>query len=324
MDKLRVCAVIVTYNRKLLLQRCLTAILKQSQQVSAIIIVDNASNDGTFNYLVQNSIIADVPKKENDSLINVSSHSDTIYYYRISKNLGGAGGFYYGLKLAYEQKIYDAFWLMDDDGYPSSNCLEKQCPYLKKYDYVMPVSINIENHLELSWESRMPNKKKTRSYEELKRAWGNIMPFVFPFNGCLFSSRLVKDVGYIKPELFIWGDDYEHYYRCLKMRFKPITLLDAVFYHPANKVETCPIMFGLFKIPYVSSKLRFTCLIRNWTYIYKKNHMYFQMLRNFIAYTWLFLITRRMDMINYKLYIASFFDGLFEKWERHFKYLKSQ
>ena len=43
----RVAAVVVTYNRKELLAQCIEALLGQQNAVCDILIVDNASTDGT-------------------------------------------------------------------------------------------------------------------------------------------------------------------------------------------------------------------------------------------------------------------------------------
>ena len=44
---MKVCAVIVTFNRKILLMRTLTALYAQTRPVDTILIIDNASSDGT-------------------------------------------------------------------------------------------------------------------------------------------------------------------------------------------------------------------------------------------------------------------------------------
>ncbi|MFR7619800.1 MAG: glycosyltransferase [Blautia sp.] len=44
-------AVIVTYNRKELLSQNIEMLLKQTMTVDSIIIVDNCSSDGTYEYL---------------------------------------------------------------------------------------------------------------------------------------------------------------------------------------------------------------------------------------------------------------------------------
>lgn len=321
MEQMNICSIIVTYNRKELLSRCLEAVKKQSYKLSSILIIDNASTDNTFEYLTKNGNISD-QKIINNKLVDVSTEGDRIYYYRLETNGGGAGGFYTGLKLAHESSDFDAYWLMDDDGYPSDDCLEKQLPYLTNYDYVMPVSIDIDNHAKLSWATRKKSGEKTTTYDELIEDWGVVMPFIFPFNGSLMSKNLVNKVGYINSKLFIWGDDYEHYFRCLKAGFAPVTVLDALFYHPVNKAPTISILFGKIQVPYVESELRLVCLIRNWAFINKKNKRYFHLLKSFGAYTWLFLFTKTMNWYRYKLFLKSFKDGLVENFERHKQFLK--
>lgn len=321
MERLNICAVVVTYNRKTLLSRCLQAIYDQSYPLSSVIIVDNASSDSTHEYLCKENLISSQSIHECE-LIDVSCGGQRIFYYRLATNEGGAGGFFTGLKLAHEMGIFDAYWLMDDDGYPSNDCLNRQIPFLKEYNYVMPLSIDINNFNQLSWATRMKDGSKTIYVAELRKDWGEIMPFIFPFNGSLMSKKLVESVGYINPKLFIWGDDYEHYYRCLKKNFKPITVLDAEFYHPVNKAPTLPIMWGMFQVPYVDSELRFVCLIRNWAYINKTNKRYFSLLKSFMAYSWLFLFTQKGNFSKYKLFLESYMDGLANRFDRHKKYLK--
>jgi len=72
MDK-RVAAVVVTYNRKDYLVRCVQALLRQTSPVD-VLIVDNASTDGT----------ADVLQP---------FLCDRVHYHNTGENLGGAGGF---------------------------------------------------------------------------------------------------------------------------------------------------------------------------------------------------------------------------------------
>ncbi len=322
MNKTKVCAVIVTYNRKSLLGRCADAVLNQTIRPDSIMIVDNASTDGTLEHVTRHLNLPFPQAVESDRLFSLGDISGCeVLYCLKSHNEGGAGGFFTGLKTAHECGDHDCYWLMDDDGYPSADCLERQLVKLERFDYVMPVSIDIDNHRQVSWATRMKNGRKTVMLDELRKDWGEELPFIFPFNGSLLSRKIVDKVGYINPKLFIWGDDYEHYYRCLRAGFAPVTLLDAEFYHPVNKAPTVPILFGRIEVPYVDSKLRFVCLIRNWAYIYKTNHKYFKILKNFAAYSWLFLITRKMDLEGYKLYLASFADGLKGNFERHKKYL---
>lgn len=93
--KNNICAVVVTYNRIKLLKECIDSLRKQTIILDGIIVVNNNSNDGTKEWLaLQNDISA--------------IHQE---------NLGGAGGFYNGIKSAYN-KGYNWIWCMDDDCLP--------------------------------------------------------------------------------------------------------------------------------------------------------------------------------------------------------------
>ncbi|MCM1404774.1 MAG: glycosyltransferase [Prevotella sp.] len=91
-----VVAVVVTYNRKKLLKECLIALTEQNYPNLQILIIDNASTDGTYSFIAH--LIDD--KK--------------IIYKNTGKNLGGAGGFNFGMRAAVERGC-DYVWLMDDD-----------------------------------------------------------------------------------------------------------------------------------------------------------------------------------------------------------------
>ncbi len=298
-----VSAIIVTYNRKNELIRCIDAVLEQSIISNKIVIVNNASTDNT------------------EKIIN-EKYGDSVILINLPSNTGGSGGFYTGLKYAHENLKTDLYWLMDDDGYPSENCLEQLVKESDKYDYIMPASIDINNHDRLSWAIRKRDGKKTETLEELYSSWGRIMEFVTPFNGILLSKDCVDKVGYINKDFFLWGDEYEHYYIGLKKGIKPVTLLDAIFYHPSLKLPLVKICFGLLRVPYVDSKLRMICLARNYTYIYLHSKQQYKVLLKFLMYSWFFLITRRGDFEGWRLYCASVKDGFKGDFTRHLKYIK--
>ncbi|WP_019205566.1 glycosyltransferase [Limosilactobacillus ingluviei] len=315
-------AIVVTYNRKKELIRCLEAVFAQSALIDNILIIDNASSDQTEEHLANkygydsSKVIGNVPVK-------VFQHGKTnVFIYRSEFNGGGSRGFYLGMKFAFEKFDTDLYWMMDDDGYPSSNCLEQLMTKVDQYDYLMPVSIDIADHSQLSWPVRNKKGVKVIEYQDLKQSWGKIMNFVTPFNGVLLTKNCVEKVGYINKNFFIWGDEYDHYWRCKKEGINPVTLLDAEFYHPSQKLPLVKICFGLTSAPYVDSKLRMVCLARNYTYIYKHYGQGYKIPLKFLQYTWLFLITRHFDFEGWQLYIKSVGDGLRGDFTRHQQYLK--
>lgn len=321
MGKYTICAIIVSYNRKELLLRCIDAVLSQTYHCSELLIVDNDSSDGTSEAVCQKFGYNSFLQRDIPTFIG-NSNRTKIRYILKSSNEGGSGGFATGLEISHKTGKYDAFWMMDDDGYPSQECLDQQVRYLNKYDYVMPVSIDIDDHSRLSWPTVLPGKSKTISYSQLKDKWGKIMSYVYPFNGCLLGSRLVDSVGYVDKRLFIWGDEYDHYWRCRTKGFDPITVINARFYHPSNKMTFVPIMFGLIKVPFVEAKWKMVCLARNYTYIYRHYNQKYKIPLKFLLYSWLFLVSRKGDFQGWKLYIYSVKDGFKERFDRHQKYMK--
>ena len=105
---MNICCVVVTYNRKKLLLECLNALRNQTYKLSKIIVIDNHSTDGTQELLNEKGILK-------DKLIE--------YHYQ-EKNLGGAGGFYEGIKTSLNEK-FDWVWIMDDDTIPTQSALEE-------------------------------------------------------------------------------------------------------------------------------------------------------------------------------------------------------
>jgi GT2 family glycosyltransferase len=99
----RVCAVVVTYNRCDLLRRCLGALAEQTRPVDEVIVVDNASTDGTA--------------------AMVTAEFPHVTLLALPENVGGAGGFHAGLRAGLDAG-HDWLWVMDDDTITVPDTLE--------------------------------------------------------------------------------------------------------------------------------------------------------------------------------------------------------
>ena len=247
---LEIACVIVTYNRKALLHRCLDAVLKQTFKPKCVYITDNASTDGTID-LVKDS-----------GFYNCIKNGIEFKYIQNSKNEGGAGGFYIGMKTATEDAAYDALWVMDDDGEPKEDCLKHLVPYLNKYDYIAPIVLSDKDHITCSF-SESGESLSQFCVEKGVRA-GVIDKWASPFNGILYSKRLIKTIGYPKKEMFIWGDERNYDMRAIKYGFVPITIISAIHYHPVNRQVYIPYRWGFVVGETIDWKLY--CLIRNTCY----------------------------------------------------------
>jgi len=103
-----VTAVVVTFNRKDLLLECLEALARQSRPLDRVVLVDNASTDGTVEAVEASGIGDRLP----------------LELLALQRNGGGSEGFHYGVRAAL-QGPSDWLWLMDDDCEPADDALER-------------------------------------------------------------------------------------------------------------------------------------------------------------------------------------------------------
>ncbi len=103
-----VCAFVLTHNRQHLLVETLRALLGQTRPIEQVIVLDNASTDGTLQRLRSEGLL-DEPQ---------------IAVHRNEANTGGAAGYQEGMRLALAEGR-DWIWLMDDDAEPRPDALER-------------------------------------------------------------------------------------------------------------------------------------------------------------------------------------------------------
>ena len=304
---MNIASIVVTYNRKYLLLRCIKAIAEQSHIPEAIFIIDNNSTDGTYNTLAENEVV-----NERGVYKNIK-----IEYVKLPKNGGGSLGFHEGLKRAHETGKYDAFWVMDDDGAPNKDCLKELIPYLKQADYISPLVVDIDNHDHMAFKDSSLKEfiaLNSKDGETIKNAAN-------PFNGLLFSKRYLYNVGYPKPEMFIWGDEINYDLRGRQHNMPPIMLCKAIHYHPRNRAQhSKPFFFNRKKVIFVDCKWKMYCRCCNAIYNYKLVGHYLQIIKEFFLYNWLFIITMHSwKWVN--LFNKAFFNGLRGKFGGHYKYM---
>jgi rhamnopyranosyl-N-acetylglucosaminyl-diphospho-decaprenol beta-1,3/1,4-galactofuranosyltransferase len=213
--------VVVTCNRKELLLHNLSQLLSQSMELNKIYIIDNASTDGTYEYL-----------REKDML----KHR-IIEYVRLDENSGGAGGFYEGVKRSFEAG-YDYVWLMDDDGAPYNKdtfqiIMEKAKEFKQKGKELFVLNSLVvceEDALSFGLGEGIINTRK----EAIDKAKdGVIYSTLNPFNGTLITRELIAAAGYPNKEFFIKGDDADYMLRCKAAKATLATVVDSIYFHPA-------------------------------------------------------------------------------------------
>jgi GT2 family glycosyltransferase len=212
-----VVSIVVTHNRKSLLVDCISDVLNQSN-VCDIIIVDNASSDGTDIYLRDHGLLND----------------DRVHYLTLEENEGGAGGFYHGLKYAMTGS-WAWFWLMDDDAKPEQRALENLLRVAKHRDTIYgSVAVNFDNGKKrLCWPAISKRLNDTFiEYLEMLRELEEVS--MIPFLGFFIHRDMVKRIGLPNPDFFICCDDKEYSERAKKQGARLYLVKSSILIHPIS------------------------------------------------------------------------------------------
>ena len=245
----RIVAVVVTFNRLGLLQRLL-ARLAEVDGLAHVLVLDNASTDGTGEWLASRAATGATPGLLARSL---------------PTNRGGAGGFHDGLAWAIDLDA-DLVWLMDDDGVPDADSLERLLRHDGDLDFWGPAVLAEHDPTRLCFPIRLPGGSRVvhdmASVEEAAHE-GLIRDVVIPFNGVLVTAALVDRIGLPREEFFIWGDDVEYLWRAREAGARCATVVGAHFLHPATDDLGTPMMFGRTTFNHSPSDLKHYCMARN-------------------------------------------------------------
>ncbi|GAA4234910.1 glycosyltransferase [Actinomadura meridiana] len=200
----RVTAVVVTYNRRDLLVEALDALAAQTRPPDGLIVVDNASGDGT-------------PALVRDRF----PHADLL---ELAVNTGGAGGFAAGIARALDTVPDDEsalIWLMDDDTVPEPGALQA---LLDARD-LAPRSPALVASRVVWTDGRdhpmnTPRVKPGASRTELADAAeaGCTPVRSASFVSVLVDAAAVRERGLPVADYFLWNDDFEFTTRLLRGR----------------------------------------------------------------------------------------------------------
>lgn len=186
----RVCAVVLTFNRKEMVRGCLNALRRQTHPLDQIVVVNNHSSDGTEALLAAE--FADLPALH------------------LTENRGAEGGFRAGMEWAYERG-HDWIWVMDDDILPRPETAGMMLQYGGISRFLQcrrqwPDSTLIP--LDSIWDlnSCSPvNYGDDLCFQENDRPWvsvnwGN-------FEGAMIHRSIIDKIGYPEVRYFNAGGD---------------------------------------------------------------------------------------------------------------------
>ncbi len=254
----------MAFNRKDLLVESLSALALQTRPCDAIVVVDNASTDGSGA-----AALAVAPK---------------IDLVTLDRNTGGAGGFATGIARALAAHNADWVWLMDDDTIPTPTALDELLHMAIADDESGQASIVVAGsrvvwHDGTDHPMNTPRENPFASRREAARAreLGGLAVRSSSFVSMLIRASRIREVGLPIADYFIWNDDFEYSVRLIRGHrgiFVPASVVvhktkvlgstDAdpgarFFYEVRNKVWLMRFSRGLSvyeKLVYSASTLR--------------------------------------------------------------------
>jgi GT2 family glycosyltransferase len=216
---MRILAAVVTHNRCALLERCIDHIAAQSRAPDRLVVVNNASSDGTVAMLDRKGV----------------AHVD-------QANLGSAGGWNRAIAECLDGG-FDAVWLMDDDGFPDPAALaELERALTPGMACVSSVVLREDqpSHFVFPFplldRSGLPvvagRPRKLPTLAELERvAERGSYPFAHLFNGALVTRAAIEAAGTVDTRFFMFGDEVDYFFR-LRRAGEVRSVLAARHYHP--------------------------------------------------------------------------------------------
>jgi GT2 family glycosyltransferase len=219
-----VCALVVTYNRRELLAECLDAVFGQTRRPEELIVVDNASTDGTPELLREHGYL----------------ERPEVSYLRLDANLGSSGGFARGFEAA-RRSSADWLWVMDDDAEPEPDCLRLLLESPPARDpataCVCPKVVYPDGSLNAVM--RADFRRRLRPLAESRYRPGEHASIgITSFVGPLYRMSAVRDLDPPKAEFFVWGDDVEYSLRLREVGEIRLVPESVVVHKPSSQSHT--------------------------------------------------------------------------------------
>jgi GT2 family glycosyltransferase len=193
-----VCAIVVTHNRQGLLRECLSGLREQTRPPERVLVVDNASTDGTPEMLAR--------------------EFGDVEVLTLPVNEGSAGGFHEGMKRAHASGA-QWLWLMDDDTVCTPEALAELLAAPARLDPSQPPSLLLSKTL---WrDGRMhpmntPWPARKRPESMVDGAERGLMPLgSATWISLLIDRGVIDRHGLPLKHFFIWSDDIDYTGRVL-------------------------------------------------------------------------------------------------------------
>lgn len=243
----RVLAYVHTFNDVDIIDATIKALRKQTRPPDAILVVDNASADGTL----QQPSLADV------------------IVVRHPENRGTSGAVHTGINYALEHG-YDWIWVFDADSLPEPDALEKLLDLYGSFPEELQQETAFLACLHFNVTDGDPQhgglftSRGTAPSRPERGARYYPCHFVI-WSGCLYRLGAIRRIGLPNPDYVLdWGEG-EYGYRIMKAGYKGFVHQDAILHHNVRgftsirqvEVKWGPAKLSIFEFPPI--RCYYTC-----------------------------------------------------------------
>jgi len=188
---------ILSYNRKDELRITLTKVFEQDYKNIEVIVVDNASSDGT-----QEMVKTEFPE---------------VKFIELKENIGIAA-----FDFAMEQARGKYYLILDDDSFPEKTALTYGIAFLESKPEYSIVAFKIFN--------KRNNEIETRYFKSEN-------PYLFHGCGSLWRKEVYKKLGGYDSDFFLYYNELDLTIRCYNNSMKIRYLSKKIVYHQNTEID---------------------------------------------------------------------------------------
>jgi len=213
-DKNKITAVITNYNGKYFLKECLNSIKNQDFPYFDVIIIDNASTDGSVEY--------------------IEKYYPEIILIKNNKNLGFPAAVNLGINNSSAEYIF----ILNNDTELESKCMSNLYECIQKDESIFAVTSKMIQYYDrakmddagdeytiLGWTKRVGYGKSPDQYSKERET----------FSACagasLYRRSILDEIGYFDENFFAYLEDVDISYRARINGYKCVYCPEAVVYH---------------------------------------------------------------------------------------------
>lgn len=212
---MRVCVIVVTFNRSATLKVTLEAVNNQSVKPTYLVVVDNGSKDNTRQFL--------------------ESYSDRIIYpIHLQVNMGFGCGLSLGMKYALSHwGDFDCFLLMDDDSHPERDYIQNLTH--AKLQFNKPGILSTMGFVDHLWKGPISIYFKTQAQNQPALN----EPLIYEVDhvlvdGALVDREVAETIGTFREDVFMMCEDAEYSKRIKRAGYAVAVLFDQ---HNLNRLH---------------------------------------------------------------------------------------